>query len=169
MKAAIHLAVDGSDVEVDETYVGGVRKGKRGRGAEGKTPVLGMVQRKGRMKAVVVPDVKSKTVLPIAETTVEKGTRVHTDEYQVYNKLKDMGYYHHRILHSADIYVFGIIHTNTIEGFWAQIKNAVNGVHHGVATRYLQHYVNEYTFRYNHRNDVQPMFLTMLHKIVFNP
>jgi transposase-like protein len=156
---------DDTDVEVDETYVGGVRKGKRRRGAEGKTPVVGVVQRKGHIKAVVVPDVKSKTVLPIVETTVEKGTRVHTDEYQVYDKLKDMGYYHHRILHSAEIYVFGIVHTNTIEGFWAQIKNSVRGVHHGVSPLYLQQYVNEYVFRYNHRKDTTPMFRAFLCRV----
>jgi transposase-like protein len=67
------------DVEVDESYFGGKAKGKRGRGAENKTPVVGVVQRKGKIKAVAVPNVKSKTVIPIIEQAVEKGTTIHTD------------------------------------------------------------------------------------------
>jgi len=153
---------DGKDVEVDETYVGGVRKGKRGRGAAGKTAVVGAVERKGRVKAVVVPDTKAATVLPIIEDTIESGTTVHTDEYPVYNSLTNKGYDHQRVTHGEGVFVSGNAHTNSIEGFWAQVKNAVNGVHHGVAPEYLQHYVNEYAFRYNHRKDVTPMFLTIL-------
>lgn len=153
---------DGSHVEIDETYVGGVRKGKRGRGAEGKTPVVGMVERKGEVKAVVVPDTKKATINPIVSETVEQGATIHTDEYASYNDLTKMGYDHNRILHSAKIYVSGNVHTQTIDGFWAQVKNAVNGVHHGVSPKYLQHYVNEYSFRYSHRNDVDPMFKSVL-------
>lgn len=153
------------DVEVDETYVGGRRHGKRGRGAEGKTPVVGAVQRKGNIKAAVVPDVTSQTVLPFVETHVEKGSTVHTDEFNVYDKLGQKGYTHERVQHSQKVYVVGNSHTNTIEGFWAQVKNAVNGVHHGVGVEYLQDYVNEYAFRYSHRNDVQPMFWTIMDRV----
>ena len=155
---------EGKDVEIDETYVGGVRKGKRGRGAEGKTPVVGMVERKGEVKAVVVPNVKSETVLSIVESNVEKGSTVHTDEFGVYNPLSEKGYTHERVQHSQKVYVVGNSHTNSIEGFWAQVKNAVNGVHHGVSPKYLQRYVNEYSFRYSHRNDITPMFLTFLYR-----
>lgn len=153
---------DGKDVEIDETYVGGVRKGKRGRGAANKTAVIGIVERKGDVKAVVVPDVQTSTIMPIIEETVEKGATVHTDEFQVYNPLTKKGYTHERIAHGDGVFVVGNVHTNSIEGFWAQIKNAVNGVHHGVAPEYLQHYVNEYAFRYSHRNDVTPMFRVIL-------
>lgn len=137
---------------------------KRGRGAEGKTPVVGMVERKGDVKAVVVADVKSETVLPLVESNVEKGSTVHTDEFNVYDKLGQKGYTHERVQHSQKVFVVGNSHTNSIEGFWAQIKNAVNGVHHGVSPKYLQQYVNEYSFRYSHRNDVTPMFLTILNR-----
>ena len=153
---------DGKDVEVDETYVGGARKGKRGRGAANKTAVVGVVERKGGVKAVVVPDTKADTVLPIVENTVEKGSTVHTDEYGVYNSLSSKGYDHQRVTHGDGEFVRGNVHTNSAEGFWAQVKNAVNGVHHGVAPKYLQQYVNEYAFRYGHRNDVTPMFQTIL-------
>lgn len=154
------------DVEVDETYVGGVRKGKRGRGAAGKTAVVGVVERKGSVTAIVVPDTKAATVLPIVESTVEKGATVHTDEYPVYNALASKGYDHQRVTHSEGQFVDGNSHTNSAEGFWAQVKNAVNGVHHGVDPKYLQHYVNEYAFRYGHRNDVTPMFRTLLDRMV---
>ena len=153
---------DGKDVEVDETYVGGKRPGKRGRGAEGKTPVIGAVERKGDVKAIVVSDVSGQTILPFVEANVEKGTTVHTDEFPVYDKLVQKGYVHQRVAHGQKVYVDGNSHTNTIEGFWAQVKNAVNGVHHGVSPKYLQHYVNEYSFRYSHRNDITPMFMTVL-------
>jgi transposase-like protein len=155
-------SVCAGDVEVDETYVGGVRKGKRGRGASGKTPVVGAVERKGKVKATVVTNTKVDTVLPIVERAVEKGATVHTDEYNVYNGLSEKGYTHERVNHSNGVFVVGNTHTNTIEGFWAQVKNAVRGVHHGVSPDYLQHYINEYAFRYNHRMDVTPMFLMIL-------
>lgn len=154
------------EVEIDETYVGGKnRGGKRGRGSENKTPVLGVVQRKGKIKAVVVPNTKSKTVLPIIDKTVEKGTQVFTDEYPIYDQLNQMGYSHDRILHSQKIYVIGDVHTNTIEGFWSLSKNGIRGVFHSVSPKYLQAYMNEYAFRYNHRNDVTPMFISFLERL----
>lgn len=157
----------GGDVEVDESYFGGkMRGGKRGRGSENKTPVLGIAHRKpSRIKAVVVPDVKGKTVLPIVKDSVDQSAAVHTDELPIYNRLASLGYRHFRILHSARVYVMGNVHTNTIEGFWALIKGGIRGVFHHVSPRYLQHYVNEYAFRYNHRNDETPMFLTFLRRV----
>lgn len=153
---------DGGDVEVDETYVGGVRKGKRGRGAANKTPVVGAVERGGSVKAQVVSNTQAQTVLPFVEENVSKSATVNTDEYAVYNTLARKGYAHQRVSHGKGVFVDGNSHTNSIEGFWAQVKNAVNGVHHGVGSEYLQQYVNEYAFRYNHRKDTTPMFLTIL-------
>src|SRR5574341_121432 len=154
------------DVEADESYFGGKLKGgKRGRGSENKTPVFGLAQRRGRIKAVAVPNVKSKTVLPIVEQTVEKGATIHTDEYQIYNPLQSKGYDHQRVLHSMDIYVMGNVHTQTIDGFWSLIKNGIAGVYHQVSPKYLQTYLNEDAFRYNHRNDVTPMFRTFLCRV----
>lgn len=100
------------NVEADESYFGGkMCGGKRGRGSENKTPVLGMVERKGRIKAVVVPNTKGKTLLPIVESQVEKGARIHTDEFSPYDKLESMGYAHEKILHAQKIYVMGDVHT----------------------------------------------------------
>lgn len=154
---------DNGDVEADETYVGGKAPGgKRGRGADKKTAVFGMAQRQGGVKVTVVPDVKRKTVMPILESSVEKGTRVHTGEFMIYDNLPQKGYKHERIMHGLKVYVDGDVHTNTIEGFWALVKTGIVGVFHGVSPKYLQNYLNEYAFRYNHRKDVTPMFWSFL-------
>ncbi len=74
--------------------------------------------------------------------------------------------------HSARVYVTGDVHTNTIEGFWSLLKNGIRGTYHAVGTDYLQSYVNEYTFRYNHRKDSRGMFaafLTRIQKAVDSP
>jgi transposase-like protein len=149
-------------IEADETYIGGKHHGKRGRGSEGKTPVVGMAQRNGKIMATAVPDVKAKTLLPIIKERVLPNAIIYTDELPSYNKLSSMGYVHHRIHHVLKVYVMGDAHTNTIEGFWSLLKRGISGVYHSVSAKYLQSYLNEYTFRYNHRNDGKPMFKTLL-------
>ncbi len=74
-------------------------------------------------------------------------------------------YEHHRINHSAKIYVMGHVHTNTIEGFWSQLKRGIGGVYHSVSEKYLQSYCDEYSFRYNRRNEGQPMFTSLLEQV----
>jgi len=152
-------------VEVDETYMGGVRQGKRGRGAEGKTPVIGIVERKGRLSANKTADCSSQTIYPMVEKQVSKEANVYTDEFVAYDGLKRLGYNHIRVQHNAKVYVVGQAHTNTIEGFWSLLKRGINGVYHSVSNKYLQTYINEYGFRYNHRNDEQPMFQTVLKRV----
>ena len=157
---------DDGDVEADESYVGGKPRypgqTKRGRGSEKKTPVFGLAQRQGDVRITVVPDVQRKTLSPLIQENVQPGTKIHTDEFNVYDNLTELGYEHGRVNHGVKQWVDGDSHTNTLEGFWAQVKNAVRGVHHGVAPKYLQLYVNEYAFRYNRRNDDTPMFLSFL-------
>jgi len=157
-------------VEVDETYVGGKKRGKRGRGSENKTVVLGMVERKGRAKGIVVPDVKAKTLVPQIEANVTKDATVYTDDLLSYNRLASLGYDHKTVAHSQGVYVSGKdIHTNSVEGFWSQLKRSINGTYHHVTAEHLQEYVDEYSFRYSHRNDTEPMFKTMLQRVVPNP
>lgn len=156
----------GGEVEMDESYFGGIRRGKRGRGAEGKTAVFGMVQREeGKVEARTVPNVKRKTIMPIVAANVEVGTQVYSDEFHIYDTLPAMGYKHDTIPHAEKIYVLGNVHTNTIEGFWSLTKNGIRGVYHAVSATYLQQYLNEYSFRYNHRNDARPMFLSFLDRV----
>jgi len=90
---------------------------------------------------------------------------VYTDEYAVYTPLQHMGYEHKRVHHKEEIYVAGDVHTNTVEGFWSLIKRGISGVYHSVSSKHLQSYLDEYAFRYNHRKDERPMFLTMLSRV----
>ncbi len=153
-------------VEIDETYIGGKSKGKRGRGAGGKTVVLGIVERKGRVKGIIIPDVKAKTLVPEIEVNVSKDATVYTDDLPSYNNLENAGFDHKTVAHSQKIYVSaGNIHTNSIEGFWSQLKRSIDGTYHHVTAEHLQGYVDEYSFRYSHRNDEKPMFLTMLEQV----
>ncbi len=118
-------------VEMDETYYGSEAKGTRGRGTT-KTPVVGMVQRKGRVRAFVAADVKADTLNGLITEHVLPNSIVFTDEFRSYNGLGARGYMHLRINHSEKIYVSGEVHTNTIEGFWSLIKNGLRGVYHSV-------------------------------------
>jgi hypothetical protein len=79
--------------------------------------------------------------------------------------VKHNGYEHHTIKHKSKVYAQGHIHTNTVEGFWMLVKGGIRGVYHGVGDKYLQSYLDEYSFRYNHRKDAQPMFVTFLKRV----
>lgn len=161
----------GPGVEVDEMYFGGKRKNQhrsvRDRCIDTKTPVIGVVERKGRVRAYATLDAKKDTVMGIIKEHVLPQSLVFTDDYSVYDDLRfhRNEYTHRRINHSAKVYVVGDIHTNTIEGFWALVKNSLRGVYHSVGRHYLQSYLNEFSFRYNHRFDTQPMFETFMQQI----
>jgi len=154
-------------VEVDETYIGGKRRGKRGRGALGKTVVMGMVERKGNAIAQVVPNVRAMTLLPMIERRIarENKTIVFTDELPSYNQVERLGYAHQIVQHSAKQYVSGIAHVNTVESLWSNIKRGIDGVNHSVSPLYLQSYLDSYVYRYNHRKDETPMFLNLLGRV----
>jgi len=154
------------DVEVDESYFGGRRHGKRGRGAYGKTAVFGMAQRGGAVEVKTVPNVKRKTLMPIIDANVAKAAFVHSDEMHAYKALPSMGYRHGTVPHAEKIYVVGNVHTNTIEGFWSLCKNGIRGVFHSVSSKYLQSYLNMYAFRYNNRDKRTPMFYLFLNRVV---
>ena len=168
------------EVEMDEMFVGGkprqsdkaewdkdttrTRQQSAKRWTdEKKVPVFGMVERNGgRVRAYVVPSVQRPTLSAHVTAAVKPDSVVYTDDARVYRKMLPLhGFEHHRIDHSANVYVSGDIHTQTIEGFWSQVKRGINGVHHSVSRKYLQSYVNEYVWRYNHRNDGYPMFFTL--------
>ncbi len=152
-------------VEADETYVGGKRKGKRGRGAAGKTPVVGIVERGGDVQAKVVGAVTTSQAFGNIKQNVEKGSTVYTDELPVYNYLGGYGFKHGVVNHGQKQYVLGPIHTNTIEGFWSQLKRSVDGTHHHVSGKHLQKYVDEFIFRYNRRASSDSMFSLMAERV----
>jgi transposase-like protein len=163
------ISLEGEAVEVDEMYVGGRRKGMKGRpmvGDKVKTPVMGMVERKGRVVALTVPDVTAQSLCSTVREYVLPKSTIFTDEYPSYNTVSEgRRYTHHRINHSTGVYVMGNIHTNTIEGFWSLVKRGIGGVYHSVSRKYLQAYLDEFSFRYNRRNSGQPMFISLLEQV----
>ncbi len=154
-------------VEMDEAYIGGKERGV-GAGRPGKnskkTAVFGMVERKGRVKAMPVANVSGATLLPIITQKVMPRSLVYTDEMGGYRQLTNHGYAHRRIHHSEKIYVSGDIHTNTIEGFWSLLKRGIDGVYHAVSAKHLQGYLNEYVWRYNQRLVPEARFDVLLRR-----
>ncbi len=140
------------NVEADETYMGG-RIQKRENRLKNKTPILGVVERKGEVRAKVVDGANASTALPFLRANVEANSAIITDDSRIYKRLH-REYPHESVNHSEYEYVRGIIHTNTIEGFWGQMKRSIDGTYHCVSPKYLQYYVNEFVFRYNLRGAV---------------
>ena len=162
------MQLEGEAVEMDETYVGGRRRGRRGRPPAGdrkQTCVVGMVERKGRVIAVAANDATHKTLHGIAKERILPKSTVFTDELSAYDGLGSGDYQHRRINHSAGVYVLGDIHTNTIEGFWSLVKRGIGGVYHQVSQKYLQTYLDEYSFRYNRRDQGNLIFTSILKRV----
>jgi len=154
------------EVEMDETWIGGVvRTGRPGRPRiveDTKTAVFGMVERGGRVVAYPVEDTSRITLDPYIAKHVLPETTIYTDEYTTYLHLDKAGYTHRRIRHKSGVYVDGDVHTNSIENFWSLVKRGIGGVYHAVSAKHLLGYLNEYTWRFNHRQDGQAMFLTLI-------
>jgi transposase len=154
-------------VEIDETYVGGHhrRKSKHDKPTEGKTPVMGLVQRGGAFKGYVVPDTSKPTLLPVIFNDVAHGTTISTDTLAAYKQLGKLGYKHGAVSHERFEWVRGEFSTNRIEGFWAHLKNGIRSTHIHVSPQHLQKYVNEFGYRYNNRHEPADMFRRMLAQI----
>lgn len=168
------LQLEGSTVEMDEMYHGGKRQrmGQRGRPSFGshKVAVVGMVERNtekriGRVVARVAPNATKKTLHGLAKEYILPSSTVFTDDYVSYDGLQAEGYVHKRIRHSARVYVSGDIHTQAIEGFWSLVKRGIGGVYHNVSAKYLQTYLDEYSFRYNRRDMGNQQFRAILQKV----
>jgi transposase len=99
------------EFEVDETYIGARKPGKRGRGAAGKSIVLGMAQRKGDVSTIVTPDLKRSTLYPIIKEHVVPDSMIYTDEYRIYDRLSGQGYNHERVHHASKVWVLGVMLT----------------------------------------------------------
>lgn len=133
-------------IEIDETYMGGKEKNKhmnkkipnaQGRSMKGKIPVIGAVEKKGQIIAKVATNTNSYTVCTFLREHVKIASEIHSDEYRSYNHIDRLGYNHARVNHSRGIYAVGNIHTNTIEGFWSQLKRSIHGTYHNVSKKYL--------------------------------
>jgi len=153
----------GGHVEADETYVGGVKKGGTGgRSADGKTTVFGMLERGGDVMTKVVPDASVRTLVGHICRNVEEGSTISTDEWPSYKGLRKAGYAHGAVNHGREEWVAGKHHTNSIEGFWSQLKRSINGTHVHVSGKHLAKYLGEFEFRYNMRHSPQMMFARLL-------
>ena len=156
------------EVEVDESYFGARRiKGKRGRGAYGKTIVFGIFKRNGKVYTEIVPNASKATLQAVIRGRVSIDSVIHSDKWRGYNGLVDLGYKKHfRVDHSNDEFVSGQSHINGIEGFWGLSKSRLakfKGVHK--STIYL--HLKECEFRFNYRNE--NLYKLLLNIVLNNP
>lgn len=154
-------------IEMDESYFGGKRKGNRGRGAAGKVPVFGILERDGIVKVEVVKDVTSETLLNLTVKTVRRGSIVYTDKFRSYDALMCCGYKHLKVDHSKK-FSSGKVYINGLEGFWAFAKERIIKFH-GVSKEKFPFYLKEMEFRYNHRHEsIFPLLSNYVTKHVQN-
>ncbi|WP_224826387.1 IS1595 family transposase [Cognatishimia sp. MH4019] len=161
----------GEVVEIDEAYVGGHRKGVRGRGAAGKGILLGMVQRGGgggggggEIVIKQVPNTQKRTLQPIIEASVADGTEIHTDGHDGYGGLPEAGYDVKTInKRKSGKYVGPNGETvNAIENFWRHLKCSIEGTHISVSPKYLERYAKEFEYRFNRRTTPEVMLDELL-------
>lgn len=138
------------EIEMDESYFGGRRKGNRGRGAAGKIPVFGILERGGKVRVEAVQNVTGETLLDMAIKKVKRGSLIYTDKFRSYNGLISYGFRHMRIDHGKR-FVNGKVYINGIEGFWSFAKERLMK-YHGVDPKKFPLYLKELEFRYNHRH-----------------
>ena len=167
----------GGEVELDETAYGGKpraslrmdRQEAKRWSDENKTTVFAAVERGGRVRASVVPDRTKDTLHRHATRFVRPESIIFTDEFRLYGGLGRTFAGHFTINHSDRIYAQGNIHTQTVDGFFSLVKRGISGVYHAVGRKNLQSYVDEYAFRYNHRNDSEPLFKVFLSRVQVRP
>lgn len=140
--------VMGGEIEVDESYFGGTRKGKRGRGAAGKVPVFGLLKRGGRVYTQIIPDAKSATLMPIIERKVIPDSIVYSDCWRGYNVLDVSNFKHYRINHSK-LFASKHNHINGIENFWNQAKRHMRKFN-GVPKEHFGLFLKECEWRFNY-------------------
>lgn len=152
---------DGGHVEADETFIGGkarnmhiAQKKRRitGTGGKDKAAVMGILERGGEVRAMVVPDRKRTTLQAAVKNHVEAGSALYTDSLLSYNGLE--GDYAHQVINHAVKYVDGSIHTNGLENFWSLLKRSIAGTYVSVEPFHLFRYLDEQTFRFNNRKDM---------------
>ena len=135
------------EIEVDESYFGGKRKGKRGRGAGGKIPVFGLLKRGGRVYTKIIPDASGATLTPIIERKIVPDSIVYSDSWRGYNALDVSEFKHYRINHS-ELFAEGPNHINGIENFWNQAKRHLRKFN-GVPKENFVYFLKECEWRFN--------------------
>jgi transposase-like protein len=158
------------DVEVDESAYGGQPRASETheqvmKRKSYRPTIVAMVERRGRVRPLVVPDRGGRTINRVVREHVLPSSMLFTDEFTAYEAIGRDYRGHHRIKHSAQIYAIGETHTQTVEGFFGLFKTGVRGVYHAISAHYLQAYLDEYAFRYNRRFSREPMFWAMLNRV----
>lgn len=140
------------EFELDESYFGAKRvRGKRGRGAAGKTPVFGLLKRDGKVFVTVVKDCSKAELMPIIKGKILEGSTIYTDGWKAYDGLILNGYDHYRIYHSENEFARGKNHVNGIESFWSFAKRRM-AKFNGIPAHAFNLYLKESEFRFNYRD-----------------
>ena len=137
------------EIEVDESYFGSARKGKRGRGAAGKVPVFGLLKRGGRVYALMIPDAKSRTLLGTIRERIQPDSIVYTDSFGSYDAL-DVSEFHHERINRSELFADKRNHINGIENFWSQAKRHLRR-YNGIPKAHFNLFLKECEWRFNHR------------------
>ena len=141
------------EFELDESYFGARRvRGKRGRGAAGKTPVFGLLKRNGKVFVTIVPNCSKEELMPIIQGKILTGSTIHTDGWKAYDGLILNGYNHYRVFHSENEFARGKSHVNGIECFWSYAKRRLAKFNGLTDSKFVLH-LKESECRFNHRND----------------
>ena len=149
-----HEVFDGA-VELDESYLGGVRKGKRGRGAAGKVVVFGILKRGGKVYTKVVDNARTATLMPVIQRKIAPDSVVYTDSFRSYNALDVSQFHHVRINHTVE-FVRGRSHINGIENFWNQAKRVLRK-YNGIPKESFPLFLKECEFRFNYGTHKQQL------------
>jgi transposase len=152
------------EIEVDESYFGGQRKGKRGRGAAGKVAVFGILERGGKVYTKVIADAKTDTLMPIIRQKVQPDSIVYTDYWRSYNALDVSEFKHYRINHST-LFAHKHNHINGIENFWNQAKRVLRK-YNGIPEKHFHLFLKECEWRFNYGSPKQ--LLKVLKKWCYN-
>ena len=143
----------GGEFECDESYFGAKRvRGKRGRGAAGKTPVFGLLKRNGKVFVAIVKNCSKQELMPIIRGYALEGSVIHADGWRAYDGLILNGYDHYRVHHSKNEFARGKCHVNGIESFWSFAKRRL-AKFNGIACHKFNLYLKECEFRFNYRNE----------------
>lgn len=165
-EAKVKPQLDGT-VEVDETFVGGRYDKRRKRGPWEKQAVIGLLQRDGKFEARKIPTRSRQILTGIVRDRVEKGSKVFTDELAAYESLSKT-HAHDSVNHSAEEWVRGEVHTNSVESAWSLFKRSIVGAFHQVSEKHLDAYLNEFEWRFNNRANPY-LFRDTLVKLITSP